>query len=291
MSPPAAGKTPETPKTAKRLEGSPKSYAVLAGKLHTVGQGTIDDGVVWIEEGKIKAVGKAADVKLPAGLPVLTAAHASPGLIDAFSVVGLSGAQNSKKGDQDQDELSDPNQSDLRVLDSFNPNEPLLQFIRENGVTVVHATPGPMNVLAGQTGVFRTAGTTADRMTVRFPAGLLINMGEEPKSAYASKQVGTRMGLASLVRGAFQNAKAYSNKKSTAKEPPTPNQKHEALLPMLDRKLPVFLAAHRSSDIVTALRLASEFELRPILTLATDGYLIPDVLTQAKAPIVVQRKF
>ncbi|MEI7685398.1 MAG: amidohydrolase family protein [Planctomycetota bacterium] len=282
----AVGKTPDLPAGSKDLTTTAKTYAVLAGKLHTVSHGTIDEGVVLVEDGKIKQVGKQADVKLPAGIAVLRAAHATPGLIDAFSVVGLSGALNSKKADQDQDELSDPNQADLRALDSFNPNEPLLQFIRENGVTVIHATPGPANVIGGQTGIFRTYGTTADRMTVRSPAAMLVNIGESSKSTYAAKSVSTRMGVASLLRTAFQGASAYGQKKATAKEPPATNLKYEALLPMLEKKLPVYFAAHRASDITTALRLANEFDLRPVLTMVTDGYLIPDILADAKAPIV-----
>ncbi len=286
MTPLAAAKMPALPAGAKDLTDFAKSYVVLAGQLHTVSQGTIVDGIVLVEDGKIKQLGKQADIPVPAGVPVVRAAHVTPGLIDAFSVVGLSGALNNKRGDQDQDELSDPNQSDLRVLDSFNPAEPLLQYIRENGVTIIHGTPGPANVIGGQTGIFRTYGTTADRMTVRFPAGLLVNMGEQPKSTYPGKFPNTRMGVANLIRGAFQGAQAYAQKKSTAKEPPAINLKHEGLLPMLDRKLPVFFAAHRSSDISTALRLAKEFDLRPVLTQVTDGYLIADILADAKAPIV-----
>src|SRR5207249_6656320 len=70
-------------------------------------------------------------------------------LIDAHTVVGLSGQLN-VSADQDQDEMSDPNQADLRVLDSFNPNEPLLEYLRMNGVTVVHAVPGKANVKIGR---------------------------------------------------------------------------------------------------------------------------------------------
>jgi imidazolonepropionase-like amidohydrolase len=286
MKPAPLGTIPGLPAGHKDLTENARTYAVLAGKLHTVAKGTIDGGIVIVEDGKIKTIGKAGEVKLPAGIPVVRAAHVTPGLIDAFSVVGASGALNIKKADQDQDELSDPIQSDLRILDSFNPNEPLLQFIRENGVTVVHTTPGPANVIGGQTGIFRTAGTTADKMAIRSPAAVLINLGEDPKSTYPGKLPGTRMGVANLVRTAMQGAQSYATKKAAAKEPPATNLKHEGLLPLLNKKLPVFLSAHRSSDIATALRLAKEFDLRPVMTMATDGYLIPDVLQAAKAPIV-----
>ena len=167
-------------------------------------------------------------------------------------------------GDQDQDEHSDPNQADVRVLDSFNPNEPLLQFLREQGVTVIHATPGRVNVIAGQSGIFRTFGRTAEQMTVRFPAGILVNLGEVPKQAYTGKLPSTRMGTASLVRTALVQAQNDAHKRATAKDPdkqPARNLKLEALEQALDRKVPVIFSAHRADDLGTALRLAKEFRL------------------------------
>src|SRR5262249_10888709 len=176
------------------------------------------EGVTRGEAGRAPAVGRRAGVKVPPQTPVLTAAVVTPGLIDAHAVVGLSGILNVKGADQDQDELSDPNQADLRALDSFNPNEPLLELVREHGVTVVHALPGRANVIAGQTGIFRTYGTMAERMKVRFPAGLLVNLGEVPKQTYPGKLPGTRMGTANLVRSALSQAQAHARKKAAAKE-------------------------------------------------------------------------
>ncbi|HWY86115.1 MAG TPA: amidohydrolase family protein, partial [Gemmataceae bacterium] len=176
---------------------------------------------------------------------------------------------------------------DLRVLDSFNPTEPLLQFIREQGVTVVQALPGRANVIAGQAGIFRTHGRTAEGMALRFPSAILVNMGEIPKTTYPGKLPSTRMGTANLVRTAFAQAQAYARKKETAKEPPAVNLKHEALQAALQKKFPVIFAAHRADDLTTALRLAKEFDLKTVLTLATEGYLIADAITQAQVPVIV----
>jgi len=281
-----------TPVDIKRnppLSGAPDTYAVFAGRIYTVANGTIKDGVILVDKGKIKAVGKRGEVEVPKGMPALFAAEVTPGLIDAHSVVGLSGALNAT-ADQDQDELSDPNQADLRVLDGLNPNEPLLEYLRMQGVTVVHAVPGRHNVFAGQTGVFRTAGGTVDAMTVRFPAGLLVNLGEVPKTSYPNKLPTTRMGTAALVRTAFAQAKNYDAKKAAARSEdklPPFNGKSEALSLALSRKIPVVFAAHRADDLQTALRLAEEFGLDARLDLATEGYLMADRLAAAKVPVVV----
>ncbi len=292
--PPPAKPTATVDTPLRRLEHKPwhgnvSHFAILAGRIDNVATKSISNGVILIEDGKIKAVGSAFDVKVPDGWPVLTAAVVTPGLIDAHTVVGLSGAAN-VSADQDQDEMSDPNQADLRVMDSFNPREPLLEFLCREGVTVVHAVPGRANVIAGQTGIFRTSGRTAESMALRFPAGILVNLGESPKSSYPNRQPTTRMGTAALLRTALAQAQNHARKaaaaKSEDKRPPY-NPKLEALGLALEGKVPVIFAAHRADDLCTALRLAKEFKLSPRLDLATEGYLIADRLAEAKVPVVV----
>lgn len=288
--PQPAVQPPASPPGAATATGTPQRFVVYAGRLHTVAKGTINDGAVLVEEGKVRYAGPRAGLpEVPAQTPVLIAAVVTPGLIDSHTVVGLSGAINIP-ADQDQDEMSDPNQADLRVLDSFNPNEPLLQFLRENGVTVVHATPGRANVIAGQTGVFRTYGRGAEQMKVVFPAGILVNLGEVPKAAYPNRAPTTRMGTAGIVRAALAQAQANARKRVTAKEPdkrPPYNAKLEALEMVLGRKVPMIFSAHRADDITTGLRLAREFELNAVLDLATEGYLVADSIATAGVPVIV----
>jgi imidazolonepropionase-like amidohydrolase len=289
LAPPAIPKeAPERPADTAAFANNPERFAVLARLLYTAHGVPIRDGVVLVEKGKIVAVGPRDKVELPPGTPVLTAAAVTPGLIDAHTVVGLSGAANTTS-DQDQDELSDPNQAELRVLDGFNPSEPLLEYLCRQGVTVVHAVPGRANVIAGQTGIFRTYGRSAEAMALRFPAGLLVNLGEVPKQSYPNRLPTTRMGTAALVRTAFAQARDHARKKATAKDDkrPAPNLKLEALALALEGKVPVVFAAHRADDLATALRLAKEFDLKARLDLATEGYLMADALKEAKVPVVV----
>jgi imidazolonepropionase-like amidohydrolase len=282
-------KAPEMPPGAAPARDMPKRLAVYAGRIHRVSNGPITDGVILIEDGKIVSVGPRLLFNLPPQTPVVTAAVVTPGLIDTHSVVGLTGAFGVKQ-DQDQDELSDPNQADLRVLDGFNPKEPLLQFVREQGVTVAHVLPGRANAIAGQSGVFRTYGHTAEHMKVVFPAALLVNLGELPKGTYPGRLPSTRMGTANLVRTALFQAQNNARRRASAKDEdkkPAPNLKLEALELALERKIPVYFSAHRADDINTALRLSKEFNLKPVLNLATEGYLMADALREAKVPVVV----
>jgi imidazolonepropionase-like amidohydrolase len=278
---PEAVKVPGPLDKTLPFTGTPERYAIHAGRIHTLTGEPILDGIVLVNKGKIEVVGKVGQVAVPDGTPVLTAAVVTPGLIDAHSLVGLSGAFN-LPADQDQDEASDPNQADLRVLDGFNPAEPLLEFLLQEGVTVVHTTPGRGNVIAGQSGIFHTSASTAEKATIKFPAGLLVNLGEVPKKTYPNKLPTTRMGTASLIRTAFTQAKNARQKPDT---PLTP--KLAALSLALDRKIPVLFAAHRADDLETALRLGQEFGLNVRLDLATEAYLLTEKIAAAKVPVVL----
>jgi len=280
--------TPLKPKE-KVATTSPKVLAILAGRIHTVSGPPITDGGILIEDGKIRYVGPHGMMPKAPDAVALTAAEVTPGLIDAHAVVPVTGLLNIP-ADQEQDERTDPNQAELRVLDGFNPNEPLLQFLRENGVTVIQAMPGRVNTIAGQAGIFRTSGRTAEQMTLRFPSALLFNLGEIPKATYTGKLPATRMGTSSLIRAALIQAQNDAAKRASAKDPdkrPARNLNNEALALALEQKVPSYFSAHRADDLATGLRLAREFHLKPVLDLATEGYLISDWLAGEKVPVVV----
>jgi len=278
-----------------------QKIAVEADTLSTQGTaGTLSPGVVLIENGKITAVGPASSITIPEGFERLHAKVATPGLIDAKTSVGLSGWYN-VPADQDQDEPTDPNTADVRALDSFNPREPLLEYIRNLGVTTVQTGPGPDNPIAGQAGIFKTAGPhgvmEADAMAVRAYSAMVFNLGENPKNVYGSKNKApsTRMGTAEIIRKALLDAQSYRRKweewdKSEKKDPakrPTHDLKLEALARVVEGKVPTIFVADREDDISTALRIAHEFSLKLILAQATEGYLARDVIRRAGVPVIV----
>ena len=289
---PPATKAPAAPANSKTATTDSTEFIVLANRLHTVAKGTITDGAVHVKDGKIVFAGARTDLALPAGIPVLTAANVTPGLIDAATIVPLSGEYNIP-ADQDADENSDPNQADVRVLDAFNPSEPLLRYLLEQGITVVHSVPGRANVIGGLSGVFRTHGSNVESMTVRFPHALVISLGEAPKETYKERLPQTRMGTAALIRQAFVDAANLKKKIDTAKitgkdkDPPERSLKKESLLLALDKKVQTLFAAQQADDILTALRLAEEFQLDAAIALAAEGYLVREQLSDAKVPVLL----
>jgi imidazolonepropionase-like amidohydrolase len=285
----SAVKKPTRPATAPTVSPAAKSCVILAGRLFPVSGSPIKDGAVLVRDGKIVAVGPRASLKYPPNTPMISAESVTPGLIDAHSIVPLSGEYNIA-ADQDADERSDPDQADLRVLDAFNPSEPLLRFLLEQGVTVIHACPGRDNVIAGMTGVFRTHGKTAESMVVRFPESMLFNLGEPPKRTYKGQRPNTRMGTAALVRKAFSDAGNYRRKHEHPKSGEGPldtSLKSEALRSVLDRKVSALFCAQQADDLMTALRLIDEFHLDGRLALAAEAYLVADQIAAAKIPVIV----
>jgi len=278
-----------------------QQLAISAATLHTVSSsGTIQDGVVLMETGKITQIGSAADIAVPDGYERLTSDTITPGFIDAHSVVGLAGWYN-VLADQDQDETTEPNQAELRAIDGFNPSEPLLAYLLQHGVTVIQAGPGRSNPIGGQAGIFKTHGSTVEAMTLRFPSAMIFTLGEVPKKTYGERKQTpmTRMGTAALIRQALLGAQSYAKQwqdyassaddTSEDKDHKAPDRdlKKEALAAVVQGELPALFTVHREDDILTALRIAKEFNLTLLLDAATEGYLVAPEIQQAGVPVIV----
>ena len=215
-------------------------------------------------------------------------------------MVGLAGWYN-VLADQDQDETTGPNQAELRAIDGFNPSEPLLAYLLQHGVTVIQAGPGRSNPIGGQAGIFKTHGSTVEAMTLRFPSAMIFTLGEVPKKTYGERKQTpmTRMGTAALIRQALLGAQSYAKQwqdyassaddTSEDKDHKAPDRdlKKEALAAVVQGELPALFTVHREDDILTALRIAKEFNLTLLLDAATEGYLVAPEIQQAGVPVIV----
>jgi len=275
-----------------------QNIAVLADHLYTMADGTQGGpGMVLIRDGRIEAVRTGPHQQAPEGYTSLKAAFVTPGLIDADTTAGISGAYN-VPADQDQDEATDPNTADVRTLDSFNPSERLLKVLNQYGVTTVQSAPGPRNPIAGRAGIFKTAGTgagpaTVEQLALRQESAMVFNLGDTPKATYGKKEKApsTRMKTAEIIRHALADAKAYEEKWDKWKKDgtdfskqPSHDMKLEALVPVVDGKLPAIFNAYRADDIDTAIRIGNEFHLHYVLASVTEGYLIADAIRRAGVP-------
>ena len=151
---------------------------------------------------------------------------------------------------------------------------------RAAGVTTVCVIPGSANVVGGVGVALRTVGNDVERMTLREPACLKVAFGYNVKHNHGGKGRAplTRMAIADMMRGAFEGALAYEDKRLRDPEHPRDRAKEHLLL-ALRREVPVRAHASRADDILTAVRLAREFGLRLVIE---HGYEAVEVIDQLK---------
>jgi imidazolonepropionase-like amidohydrolase len=265
-----------------------QAIAVRAETLHTAAGAAIQDGTVLIQDGKITAVGRASDVKIPSGVPVKRVKVATPGLVDGRSTVGLSGLLN-QPHDQDQLEGSAPIQPELRALDAYNGRDPLVAYLRSLGITTLHTGHGPGALISGQTFVVKTDATEVTRGVLKAQAMVAATLGDGARAREAGKAPGTRAKQIAMLRAELVGAQEYARKLKDAekgKEPPRDLRK-ETLLQVLRKELPLLATAHRAQDILSLLRLAKEFDLDIVLDGGAEAYLVLDALKAAKISVVL----
>ena len=266
-----------------------QDLAVRADRVHTVSGAVIEDGVVLVRGGKIAAVGKAADVQVPAGLRVVRAKVATPGLVDAHSVVGLAGHLNQSQ-DQDQHDPAAPIQPELRAIDAYNARERLIEWVRGFGVTTIHTGHAPSALISGQTLVAKTRGDTVDEAVIVPRAMVAATLGADSRSEGAGKSPGTAGKQVALLReaflGAVEHRKKLQDAGSDAAKRPDRDLRKEALVDVLEKRVPLLVTAQRHQDIVSALRLAKEFGFKLVLDGASEAYVVLDEIAAAGVPVI-----
>ncbi len=245
---------------------------------------------ILIEGDKIRAIGE--DLPSPEDAEVLDAAGLDvwPGFVDAHTHIGLDGTGIGYEG-RDYNEMNDICCPQLRAIDGINPMDPSLRAAREAGVTTVCTGPGSANVLGGTFAVIKTAGKRVDDMVVKAEAAMKCAFGENPKRCYRDKCDSTRMSTAAILRRALFEARDYKARKDAADGDPSRmpkfDMKLEALIPVLEKRIPLKAHAHQANDIFTALRIAREFGVDITLEHVTEGHLIAEELAGEHVPMAV----
>ncbi|MGD8597422.1 MAG: amidohydrolase [Anaerolineae bacterium] len=284
--------------------------ALVNGRVLTISQGVLDPGTVLIEGGRIVAVGQELDLPEDAERYDATGKTVMPGLIDAHCHVGLF-PDGIGWEYADGNEMTDPITPHLRALDAVHPETDVFQELVEAGVTTVLTGPGSGNLIGGQSVCLKTAPKPrVEDMVLMEPAGMKMALGENPRRVYGEqkKMPSTRMGNAALIRAALVDAQNYLDKWARyeqeqaeyqakieagdeplgavdAPKRPERDLKLEALGRVLRREMKARVHAHRADDMLTAIRIAEEFNLDLTLEHATEGYKIAETLAAKGIPV------
>src|SRR5437773_4500994 len=300
------------------LPGSANSQQAIVlkgGKLLTVSHGTIENGVLVIENGKITAVGSAAEVKIPANARVqdVSGMTVYPGLIDSESYLGLTEI-SAEQMTNDLIELGDEIMPHMHVYDAFHAESELIPVARLNGITNAIVAPESKDTLPGQDSFIQLDGKSSQEMLLVRDVAMPLNFtGEQRRNESWEKRKfpSTRMGMAAQLRQAFLDAQRYAQdwndydkkKAETGNKPagnkpaddkdkkaptaPKRDLKLEALLPYLQGKKSIVLAAQGPSDLETAVQLAREFNLKFVLNHISHSQSVLDYVAGLKVPVIV----
>ncbi len=270
------------------------------GKIITMAGQTYEKGYILVGEGKIIELGNMEDMSSKitdeGRVEIIDAkgGYVLPGLIDAHCHVGMWEDSTGFEGD-DGNEATDPVTPQLRAIDGVYYADRSFVEARENGVTTVVTGPGSANVIGGQFAALKTYGRRIEEMIVKEPVAMKVAFGENPKTVYNEKRQMpmTRMATAALLRENLFKAVEYKqllddyNKDSENNDKPEFDMKMHALLKVINREIPLKAHAHRADDILTAIRIAKEFNLRLTIEHCTEGHLIKDILAEEGVAVIV----
>ena len=242
-----------------------------------VGDFKIDKGV-FTQVGKNLTANEGEDVQDLNGLYVF------PGLVESHCHLGMEETAIRFEGD-DVNEITDPITPNMRGIDGCNPMDETIESALKGGVTTVAAGPGSANVLGGTFFAYKTKGNCIDEMTIENPIAMKAAFGENPKRCYKDKKIDTRMQISALLRETLEKTKEYMKKKEAGKDVAY-DQKLEAMIPVVKRELPLKCHAHRADDILTAIRIAKEENIKITLDHVTDARSILPQIKESGFPCI-----
>lgn len=271
-----------------------QTFVIRNATVLTVTKGTIENGSVLVENGKIAAVGK--NISAPAGAQVVDGAgkFLMPGIIDCHSHTAIEGGVN-------EGTISDSSMVNIR--DVINPTDINIYRGLAGGLTVSNVLHGSANAIGGQTVVIKLRwGKTAEQMVFEgAKPGIKFALGENPKrqgypTSFFSqgpaerRYPGTRLGVEQVIRDSFIEAKNYQADwkqyrarvaKGEHPIPPRKDLRLEPLVEVLEGKRYVHAHCYRSDEILMLLRVADEmgFKIRT-LQHVLEGYKVADEIAR-----------
>jgi imidazolonepropionase-like amidohydrolase len=230
----------------------------------------IPSGDVLVDNGKIIQTGTNLITETDVKIIDCSGLYLFPGFIDVHTHLGLYDEGTGWAGN-DANETAEALTPHIRAIDGVYPLDPAFTDAVRSGITTVHIMPGSANVIGGTTSIIKTTGRNIKKMIVQETAALKIALGENPKRihSHGNSSSITRMGIMGMLREAFYQAINTDNPEDLRISP---------LIMALKREIPVRIHAHRADDIITAVRLAEEFNLDLRIEHCTEGHLIADEL-------------
>lgn len=280
----AAGAHDQVPAAAQQAP-----VLLVGGDLYTVDQGVLAATDLLFVDGKIAAIGK--NLTAPAGAEVVAVAgrRVYPGLIAANTVVGL------REIDAVRASLDDTEVGTVRpevaAHTAWNPDTRILPTLRPHGITTLQVAPRG-GLIAGRSLVVRADGWTKEDAALALVDGLWMIWPEvyAPRPGEAERRDRQRREAAATARRELRQAFAEARSWLAAADAgsrPRPDQRWEAMAPVLQREQPLYAVANTVAELREALAFAREQEVRLVLVGAREADAIAGEIAAARVPVIL----
>jgi len=282
-----------------------QSIAITNARIVTVSGDPIEKGTVVVRDGLIESVG--ANAKIPADAQTIDATGLTiyPGFIDALTSAGLQappaptpggggrgGGQAAAAAAQAAAPTSNSNypaglRPELTAADELRAGEGQFDTNRNAGFTTV-VTVGRTGIFNGQSAIIDLAGDSVSAMVIKSPFAEHISFATIP-----GQFPGSLLGTFAALRQMFLDAQRQQEiQKMYAANPkgikrPEADKSLDALIPILNRQVPVVINANTEREIIRAIDLAKEFNLKAIIAGGQESWKVADRLKAADIPVLL----
>ena len=274
----------------------PETILLRGATVHPVSGPDIADGSVLMRDGKIAEVG--AHIAVPRGARVieLKGLHVYPGMIDSATEIGLTEIEAVRE----MSDISDIGlfKPQLRAATAVNPASEHIPVTRANGITTVITSPGG-GIIAGQTVLMHLNGWTMNDMAVRAPAAMRLEFPyiRTPSRFFAMEMPGRGSSYAEAKKAYeehlrqlndfMESARRYRQAKAAGGPDFETDLKLEAMIPVLDGKLPLLIRADKEKTIKEAIAFADRQKVRMILERGEEAWKVAGELKAHNIPVIL----
>ena len=281
--------------TPLAVKPAPPVWAITNATIHTVAGPVIERGTIVIRNGKIEAVG--ASVQVPQGAPTVDAAggHVYPGFINARTTLGI--GEPGVRGYDDISEMLDFNQH-MRTRIAYHAASDAIPVARANGITTVAVAPTG-GIFAGEVPIMNLDGWTFEDAGVRHNAAIAFNFPAlgvgggrggggrggapgGPERTYDDIRRDRDRRLTEIER-VFEQARAYAR----AGENRSRDWALEALVPVVEGRLPLLTSVSREEEIRDAVAWAEKNRVKIIISGGTEAHLVAPLLREKNIPVIL----
>ncbi len=271
---------------ASALPAASQTIAITGGKVYPVSSAPIENGTVLIRDGKVVAVG--ANVTIPSDAQRIDASGkwVTPGLINSATQLGLSEVGQVQDTRDDRARGRDNVAASFTSWEGLNSMSVLIAPARREGITSVAIVPSGQHLISGQAAILNLVDGMPSDMLLRGPVAMVAQI-QSPGGA----GVGARGELLVRLRELIEDTRAFARNRAAFERAQTRDYSAsrldlQAMIPVVEGRLPLLVAADKATDIDAALRIARENNIRIFIGGGAEAWMVADKLAAARVPVL-----